>query len=120
MTDQNPQQIPTQTAKPIGIEAALSAAREDAATHNAKLYEADRNQKQQELIEKLRIAIANSLFLDEKRKSMWLNALHLLDLRQAEELLGAILRENLRYKKNIRKLKFKEIPERVAEEGGEF
>ncbi len=121
MPDQN--QSPQTTASPsapIAIDQALHVARQDASYESAAFVAITEEQKKRELIAKLRVAIANSLFLEEQRKQMWINALHLLDLAQAEELLGAILRENLRYKKNIRKLKFKEIPERVAEEGGEI
>ena len=119
MPDPQPNSTPTYVAKAISIEDALDAAREDVAGAG-EYAEAERQQRRQALHEKLRVAIRNSLFLEDKRKRMWLKAVHLLELKEAEELLGAILRENLRYKKNIRKLKFKEIPERVAEEGGEF
>jgi hypothetical protein len=68
------------------------------------------------VVEKLKIAIEHSLFIDEKRKKIWLNALDVLQKKEAQRLLEAILRENIRYKKGIRKLKFKKIPERNSEE----
>ena len=72
--------------------------------------------KKDDILAKLEIAIDNALFLEEERKKMWKEALHILDYKKAKELLEAILRENLRYKKGIRKLKFKKIPERQSEE----
>ncbi len=114
MSDQNSL---SPSIKTNAIDQALHSARQEVADESAAMTD---EQRRNDLVEKLKIAIINSLFLEEQRKQMWLDALHLISLEQAEELLGAILRENLRYKKNIRKLKFKEIPERVAEEGGEF
>lgn len=73
--------------------------------------------KKEEMFSKLRIAIQNALFLEDGRKQMWLKALDmLLNTEKAKELLNAILRENLRYKKGVRKLQFKKIPERQGEE----
>jgi len=105
-----------QNTSPSTISRALTDAKLGSMQHPGEFSDEDRSRKKREMIEKLQLAITNSLFLDDKRKTMWINALYILELEEAEALLGAILRENLRYKKNIRKLKFKEIPERVSEE----
>jgi hypothetical protein len=76
----------------------------------------ERQQREGELHRKLKIAITNALFLDKKRKQIWLKALYKLKEKRAKNLLNAILRENFRYKKNIRALQFKVIPERAGEE----
>lgn len=88
---------------------------------DAILLEKDSEDRREDVLKKLEIAIENALFLEEERKKMWKSALHTLDEKRAKELLDAILRENLRYKKGIRKLKFKKIPERQSEEAsGDF
>lgn len=98
------------------IGSALAGARLEALKSPGQLSEADRKKRLNETLKQLEQAIRHSLFLEEERKALWLSALHLLSLEKAEELLAAILRENFRYKKGIRKLKFKEIPERAQEE----
>lgn len=104
----------TTAADSIGF--ALQSARLGALKSPGEAADIERRRRLADTLQKLRVAIEHSLFLEESRKTMWLNALHLLTLEKAESLLAAILRENFRYKKGIRKLKFKEIPERVSEE----
>ncbi len=80
------------------------------------LLDEQQQKADEELFRKLQIAIEHSLFLEKERKILWINALHKIDRKKAKNLLDTILRENLRYKKGIRKLKLKKIPERVSEE----
>jgi len=101
----------------VGISYQLANARLDALRRKEdaiRLKEMDKHDE--DIFAKLEIAIEHALFLEEERKKIWKAGMRALDRKKAKELLEAILRENLRYKKGIRKLKFKKIPERVSEE----
>lgn len=106
-----------QTQNSANVSYALANARLDALRNKEDSMRMEEMEEQKEdILKKLEIAIENALFLEDERKKMWKSALHTLDYKRAKELLDAILRENLRYKKGIRKLKFKKIPERQSEE----
>ena len=66
----------------------------------------DPEKKREEVLEKLKIAINNALFLEEARRKKWIAAIDILTTEKAESLLNSILRENLRWKKGTRKIKF--------------
>jgi hypothetical protein len=111
--------MPDSSQNNSSVAARLADARLDAlrGASAGEFASAETIHKKEEMFAKLRIAIQNALFLEDERKKMWLKALEtLLDGQKAKELLDAILRENLRYKKGVRKLKFKKIPERQGEE----
>ena len=57
-------------------------------------------------IKELKIAIRDALFLDENRRQKWLSAADILSEKEAKTLIGAILRENFRWKKGERKIEF--------------
>jgi len=65
-------------------------------------------QKRKKMLDELRVLIKGALFLQdqEERKAMWLDATDLLSNEEIDNLKGAILRENIRWKKNERKIKF--------------
>ncbi len=58
-------------------------------------------------IEQVTLLIENALFLrdDDTRKMRWLSILDDLSDEFLEDLSGAIIRENLRYKKKVRDIK---------------
>jgi hypothetical protein len=104
---------------PKSVQGRLASAKLEALRAQKSGFVAQNEEKRkEEALHKLRVAIVNALFLEPKRKKMWLEATNILTADEAETLLGAILRENIRFKKGIRKLKFKEVPEK-ASQGGE-
>ncbi len=72
-------------------------------------------EQRDKLIKKLENLISGALFLanDKKRRENWINTLPSLDIDDLLELEGAIMRENLRYKKGARKITFEKTGKNI-------
>ncbi|QQS58927.1 hypothetical protein IPN35_05050 [Candidatus Peregrinibacteria bacterium] len=93
---------------PDDISFALFEARDDAlqkAEISGILSEAQRKQYRQTILKNLEIAIAGAPFLNNEQRKKWNNGISLLDITEAEELLDAIIRESMRYKKKTRDIR---------------
>ena len=84
----------------------LMPIQQDPAARLTDLRTRHRGMRRTEALRRLRTAISGALFLDEDRRKAWLKAAEKLDATEAEELTGAIIRENFRWKKGIRKISF--------------
>ncbi len=82
----------------------LAGERLDQLRGNAGIFE--KEQRQKTAVAKLKTVISSALFLDEEHRKMWLSAADILSAEEAETLMGAIIRENFRWKKGERKIEF--------------
>lgn len=75
---------------------------------NEGVFDEQKRKKEEDILRKL---ISGALFLeeDEIRKNMWLDGIDALSAEEMIALGNAIMRENLRWKKGERKIKFKKI-----------
>lgn len=90
------------------IASALSEARRDATQSleiSGALSEVQQKQHHRAILRKLEMAVEGAPFLDDERKKKWKSSLSLLDIAEAEELLEAIIRESMRYKKKVRDIR---------------
>ena len=89
---------------PNQITQRLAGERLDQLRGNAGIFE--KEQRQKKAVAKLKTVISSALFLDDERRKMWLSAADILTAEEAETLMGAIIRENFRWKKGERKIEF--------------
>lgn len=82
----------------------LAGERLDQLRGNAGIFANEQIKKK--AVAKLKTVISSALFLDDARRKMWLSAADILSTEEAETLMGAILRENFRWKKGERKIEF--------------
>jgi len=100
------QSHPSPAQNPADKMAALKKSTAGHYAHQEEKKKKEQQKKKTDAVGKLKIAINGAFFLDEKRKKMWLSAADILSSEEAETLIGAILRENFRWKKGERKIEF--------------